>query len=49
MTDNRLTQACAVVAAYLERSMVPDPVGADSTTRLMPFRSVSRKAAMPSV
>ena len=30
MTDDRLTQACAVVAAYLERSMVPDPVGASA-------------------
>lgn len=28
MTQDRLSQACAVVAAYLERSMVPDPEGA---------------------
>jgi hypothetical protein len=28
MTNDRLAQACDVVAAYLERSMVPDPEGA---------------------
>jgi len=28
MSDERLSKACAVVAAYLERSMVPDPDGA---------------------
>ena len=28
MSDERLSQACDVVAAYLERSMVPDPEGA---------------------
>ena len=28
MTDERLSHACSVVAAYLERSMVPDPQGA---------------------
>lgn len=28
MTDARLSHACAVVEAYLERSMVPDPEGA---------------------
>lgn len=28
MSDNRLSQACAVVEAYLERSMIPDPDGA---------------------
>lgn len=28
MNEDRLSQACAVVEAYLERSMVPDPEGA---------------------
>ena len=28
MTADAVTKACAVVAAYLERSMVPDPEGA---------------------
>lgn len=28
MSTELLSQACAVVAAYLERSMVPDPAGA---------------------
>jgi hypothetical protein len=30
MTDADLSRACAVVEAYLERSMVPDPEGASS-------------------
>jgi hypothetical protein len=28
MTDDPLAKACAVVTAYLERSMIPDPKGA---------------------
>lgn len=28
MTDERLSQACDVVEAYLEKSMIPDPEGA---------------------
>ncbi len=30
MKDDRLTQACTTVEAYLERTMVPYPIGASA-------------------